>query len=61
MTGICALFAAGGSTIWGLIFDKTGSFTATYLVDMSVMAVCFILAFGGLAMAKKLPRESKQQ
>ncbi|MBR2789855.1 MAG: MFS transporter [Eggerthellaceae bacterium] len=61
VTGICALFAAGGSTIWGLIFDKTGSFTATYLVDMSVMAVCFILAFGGLAMAKKLPRESKQQ
>lgn len=59
VTGLCALLAAAGSTIWGLIYDATGSFTATYLVDMAVMAVCFILAFGGLAIAKKLPRETK--
>lgn len=61
VTGICALFAAGGSTIWGIIYDSTGSFTATYLVDMAVMALMFVLAFAGLAMAKKLPRETKQQ
>ncbi len=61
VTGTCALFAAAGSTIWGAIFDATGSFTGTYLVDMTVMAVCFVLAFGGLAMAKKLPREKKSE
>lgn len=61
VTGVCALLAAAGSTIWGMIFDSTGSFTGTYLVDMSVMAVCFVLAFGGLAIAKKLPRTTKEQ
>lgn len=59
ITGVCALFAAFGSTIWGVIKDMTGSFTGAYLVDMAIMIVAFALAFGGIAVAKKLPRESR--
>lgn len=59
VTGVCALFAAFGSTIWGLIYDGTGSFTGTFLTDMANMAVAFLLAFGGLVIAKKLPRVTK--
>ena len=59
ITGVCALFAAFGSTAWGLIYDATGSFTGTFIVDMAIMAVAFLFGFGGLAVAKKLPRESR--
>ncbi len=57
ITGVCALFAAFGSTIWGVIKDVTGSFTGAYLVDMGLMIIAFAFAFGGLVVAKKLPRE----
>lgn len=57
ITGVCALFAAFGSTIWGVIKDMTGSFTGAYLTDIAIMVVAFAFAFGGLAVAKKLPRE----
>lgn len=57
ITGVCALFAAFGSTIWGVIKDATGSFTGAYLVDMGLMIIAFVFAFGGLVVAKKLPRE----
>lgn len=57
ITGVCALFAAFGSTIWGVIKDVTGSFTGAYLVDMGLMVIAFVFAFGGLVVAKKLPRE----
>ena len=57
ITGVCALFAAFGSTIWGVIKDVTGSFTGAYLVDMGLMIIAFVFAFGGLVVAKKLPRE----
>lgn len=60
VTGLCALFAAAGSTIWGKIFDATGTFTGTFITDMAVMAVAFIFAFGGLVIAKKLPRETNK-
>lgn len=59
ITGVCALFAAFGSTAWGLIYDATGSFTGTFLTDMAIMVIGFAFAFGGLAVAKKLPRESR--
>ncbi len=59
VTGVCALFAAGGSTIWGMIYDGTGSFTGTFIVDMAIMAAAFVFAFGGLVIAKKLPRETR--
>ena len=61
VTGVCALFAAFGSTIWGVIKDVTGSFTGAYLTDMGIMIIAFVFAFGGLAVAKKLPRESKEE
>ena len=59
ITGVCALFAAFGSTIWGVIKDVTGSFTGAYLVDMGLMIIAFVFAFGGLVVAKKLPREKR--
>lgn len=60
VTGVCALFAAFGSTIWGLIYDGTGSFAGTFLTDMGNMALAFVFAFGGLIIAKKLPRVTKK-
>lgn len=61
ITGVCALFAAFGSTIWGVIKDVTGSFTGAYLADMAIMAIAFLFAFGGLAVSKKLPREKEER
>ena len=56
VTAVCALLAAFGSAIWGFIYDFTGSFFATFAIDMTFMAVCFVLAFAGMAVGKKLPR-----
>ena len=58
VTAVCAFLAAFGSAIWGFIYDFTGSFFATFAIDMSLMAVSLALAFLGLAIGKKLPRET---
>lgn len=57
VTAVCAILAAFGSAIWGFIFDNTGSYSATFGIDMGFMALCFILAFAGLALGKKLSRD----
>lgn len=56
VTAVCAFLAAFGSAIWGFIYDFTGSFFATFAIDMGLMALCFVLAFAGMAAGKKLPR-----
>lgn len=59
VTAVCAFLAAFGATLWGVIYDRTGSYTGTFFVDIAIMAVCFVLAFAGMAVGKNLPRETK--
>lgn len=56
VTAVCAFLAAFGSAIWGFIYDFTGSFFATFAIDIGLMALCFVFAFAGMAAGKKLSR-----
>ena len=53
-----SLIAAFASPVIGFIFDRTGSFSGTFIVGIVLVAVLIVLILTSLTLGKKLPREN---